>query len=70
MQNIMKVGVLGAGTWGVTLARLLCNAGNSVTVWSAIEKEIDNLLKIGRHPNFPDVDLPKQIGCYETTGVT
>ena len=61
MQNIMKIGVLGAGTWGVALARMLCNAGNSVTVWSAIEKEIDNLLATGRHPNFFDVDLPKQI---------
>ncbi len=61
MQNIMKVGVLGAGTWGIALARMLCNAGNSVTVWSAIETEIDNLLATGRHPNFSDVDLPKQI---------
>ncbi len=61
MQNIKKVGVLGAGTWGVALARMLCNAGNSVTVWSAVENEIDNLLTNGRHPNFPDVELPKQI---------
>ena len=61
MQNKMKIGILGAGTWGVALARMLCNAGNSVTVWSAIENEIDNLLANGRHPNFPDVDLPKQI---------
>ncbi len=57
----MKIGILGAGTWGVALARMLCNAGNSVTVWSAVEQEIDNLLATKRHPNFPDVDLPKQI---------
>lgn len=57
----MKLGILGAGTWGVALARMLCNAGNSVTVWSAVEQEIDNLLATKRHPNFPDVDLPKQI---------
>ncbi len=61
MQNIMKVGVLGAGTWGIALARMLCNAGNWVTVWSAIEKEIDNLLATRRHPIFPDIDLPEQI---------
>ena len=61
MSNLIKVGVLGAGTWGVALARMLCNAGNSVTVWSAIEKEIDNLSTTGNHPNFPDVELPKQI---------
>ncbi|MBQ6815677.1 MAG: NAD(P)-dependent glycerol-3-phosphate dehydrogenase [Clostridia bacterium] len=57
----MQVGVLGAGTWGIALARMLCNAGNSVTVWSAIEKEIDNLSDTGRHPSFLDVELPKQI---------
>ncbi len=61
MKNIMQVGVLGAGTWGIALARMLCNAGNSVTVWSAIENEIDNLLKTGRHPSFSDVELPRQI---------
>ena len=36
-----KIGVLGAGTWGMALARMLCVSGNDVTVWSAIEKEID-----------------------------
>ncbi len=61
MKNISKIGVLGAGTWGIALARMLCNAGNSVTVWSAIEKEIDDLSATGNHPSFPDIDLPKQI---------
>ena len=36
-----KIGVLGAGTWGMALARMLCNAGNEVIVWSAIGQEID-----------------------------
>ena len=53
--NIMiekrKIGVLGAGTWGIALARLLCNAGHDVVVWSAIEKEIDILSTTRKHPN-------------------
>ena len=61
MINKIKIGVLGAGTWGVALARMLCNAGNSVTVWSAIEKEIDGLKATGKHPNLLDVELPSQI---------
>ena len=61
MQNITKIGILGAGTWGIALARMLSRAGHSVTVWSAIEKEADNLSATARHPNFPDVELPKQI---------
>ena len=61
MENIIKVGVLGAGTWGVALARMLNNAGKSTTVWSAIEKEIDELQSTGRHPNLPGVELPSTI---------
>ncbi|MBR6739725.1 MAG: NAD(P)-dependent glycerol-3-phosphate dehydrogenase [Clostridia bacterium] len=61
MSDKINIGVLGAGTWGVALARMLCNAGHTVTVWSAIEKEIDELSATRRHRNFPEVELPKQI---------
>lgn len=58
---MVKIGVLGAGTWGITLARMLCNSGKDVTVWSKIEAEIDNLQETGRHPNLPDMTLPKAL---------
>ena len=61
MSDKIKIGILGAGTWGVALARMLCNEGYSVTVWSAIEKEIDVLSKTHRHPNMPEVELPAEI---------
>ena len=61
MQDKVKIGILGAGTWGVALARLLCNGKNSVTVWSAIEKEIDELSQTRKHPNLLDVELPRDI---------
>ena len=61
MSNTVKIGVLGAGTWGIALARLLVGAGKTVTVWSAIEKEIDGLASTGRHPNLPDILLPREI---------
>ena len=41
-----KIGVLGAGTWGMALARMLCNAGNEVIVWSALGAEIDELRSV------------------------
>ena len=31
-----NIGVLGAGTWGIALARMLCNNGHRVSVWSAL----------------------------------
>ena len=61
MPKHIRIGVLGAGTWGVALARLLQNAGHRVTIWSAIEQEIDHLCAKGFHPNFPDTPLPEQI---------
>ena len=56
-----KIGVLGAGTWGVALARMLANTGNEVTVWSAVEKEIDTLSKTHIHPNLKDCKIPESI---------
>lgn len=39
-----KVSVMGAGAWGIALARVLKNNGNDVTIWSKLEKEV-NMLK-------------------------
>ena len=58
MKNI---GVLGAGTWGMALARMLSNSGHSVTVWSAIEKEIDEFSATRQHPNLPGMEIPEAI---------
>ena len=38
-----SIGVLGAGTWGIALARMLSKSGHGIVVWSAVEKEIDQL---------------------------
>lgn len=56
-----SIGVLGAGTWGMALARMLCNSGHQVTVWSAIEKEIDEFSATRRHPNLPGMVIPDSI---------
>ena len=53
-----NIGVLGAGTWGMALARMLCNSGNRVTVWSALEREIDEFSVSRRHPNLPGMEIP------------
>ena len=56
-----KIGVLGPGTWGISLARLLANKGYDVKVWSALEKEIDELNKSRVHPNLADMKIPDSI---------
>ena len=57
-----KIGVLGAGTWGMALARMLCVSGHEVTVWSAIEREIDEFSVTRRHPNLPGMVIPEELG--------
>ena len=56
-----KIGVLGAGTWGMALARMLTVSGNEVQVWSAIEAEVDNLSTTRVHPNLPGMKIPAEL---------
>lgn len=56
-----KIGVLGAGTWGMALARMLSGSGHEVTVWSALEKEIDEFSATRVHPNLPGMEIPREI---------
>lgn len=54
-----SIGILGAGTWGIALARMLTNCGHDVVVWSAIESEIDELSKTHKHKNLPGMEIPQ-----------
>lgn len=54
-----SVAVLGAGTWGMALARMLCNEGKAVTVWSALPQELEQLKRERRHPKLPGMVLPE-----------
>ena len=53
-----KIGVIGAGSWGIALAWLLMNNGHDVTVWSVIESEIEMLKANHEHKDkLPGVKL-------------
>ena len=56
-----KIGILGTGTWGIALGRMLANTGHDVMMWSAIEKEIEELSLTYIHPKLPDMIIPRQI---------
>lgn len=40
-----EIGMIGAGSWGTALTWLLTNNGHNVTVWSALDAEIEMLKK-------------------------
>ena len=63
-----KIGVLGAGTWGMALARMLCNAGNEVLVWSALGAEIDQLRETRKHPKLPEMVIPDALLFTKSIG--
>lgn len=57
-----KVSVIGAGSWGIALAMLLHKNGNKVTVWSALEDEIQMLNEKREHMDkLPGVKLPEDM---------
>lgn len=62
MENTktQSIGVLGAGTWGIALAKMLANTDKDVTVWSAIPKEVSTLEKTRRHKNLDGI-IPQAI---------
>lgn len=56
-----EICIFGAGTWGIALARMLCNAGNNVKVWSALAEEIEMLSLRRQHKNLPNMEIPDNI---------
>ncbi len=56
-----KVSVIGAGTWGIALAKLLFENGHEVKVWSAFEEEIRHLREHNAHKSLPNVELPAEL---------
>ncbi len=57
-----KVGVLGAGSWGTALARLLDKNGHQVTIWSIDKREVEMLQTKREHENkLPGVKLAESI---------
>ena len=57
------IGVLGAGTWGMALSRMLANSGHKVEVWSALPTEIDELQLTHKQKNLPDMEIQIKM-CY------
>jgi glycerol-3-phosphate dehydrogenase (NAD(P)+) len=53
-----KVSILGGGSWGIALSVLLHKNGHEVTVWSALESEIEMLKSRHEHKMLPGVILP------------
>lgn len=56
-----SVGVLGAGSWGITLANLLAQKGNSVKLWEFDQLNASKLSQSRKLSFFPQAVLEKNI---------
>lgn len=57
-----KIGIIGAGSWGIALAVLLHKNGHQLTVWSILEAEIEMLRAKREHKEkLPGVMLPEDM---------
>lgn len=56
-----KVSILGGGSWGIALAVLLHKNGHHITIWSALENEIEMLKSTHEHKMLPGVKLAEDM---------
>ena len=57
----MRICVLGAGTWGTALGRVLALKGHEVCIWSKFPEEVRSLSENRTHPNLPGSRIPDTI---------
>mgnify|MGYP002347194205 CR=1 FL=1 len=67
-ERTMKIGVFGAGSWGVALSMVLCDKGHDICVWSNDQEEVDKILKSRRLVHkLPEIRIPDKIGFTTDT---
>ena len=57
-----RIGIVGAGSWGIALAHLLAENGHEVTVWSRSQASVEKLFAYhGNEDKLPGVILPESV---------
>lgn len=56
-----EISILGGGSWGIALAVLLHKNGHKITVWSALESEIEMLAATHEQKMLPGVKLAEDM---------
>ncbi|SLM27640.1 Glycerol-3-phosphate dehydrogenase (NAD(P)+) [Desulfamplus magnetovallimortis] len=61
-DNIKKIGVIGAGSWGTALANLLADKGYHVDLWAYEKEVVEDIIKQRENRLFlPDISLSENI---------
>lgn len=68
MPNHTTIQVVGAGSWGLALARVLANNGHAVSVWCRAEDNPEQLRETRESPTFlPGVRIPGTVDIVTET---
>ena len=59
----MKIGYLGAGSWGISLAAILAGNGHEVLVWTRSKDFSHRLSHSREHPRLPHFRIPENL-CF------
>lgn len=65
----MSIAIIGSGTWGTALARLLYNQGNDVYLYSVFKEDADELNRTHVHKNLPGMIVPEAIVISNDAGL-
>lgn len=62
----MRISVIGAGSWGTTLAAVLCRNGHEVRLWAREPEVVEGIRATRRNPFFVrDLTLPQELAVFE-----
>jgi len=62
MMQILKIAVLGAGSWGTALAALMARHGHSVVLWGRDAQATDAIDRLHENPRYlPGIALPEAL---------
>jgi glycerol-3-phosphate dehydrogenase (NAD(P)+) len=59
---LSEIVVLGAGSWGTTIAKVIADGGHDVALWARREDLANEINETGRNGDYlPGIDLPKNL---------
>ena len=51
-METMKIGIIGSGSWGTALAKIICSNGQKIYWWNRSESTIEQFRQKAHHPHY------------------
>ena len=61
-QRVVKVAIMGAGSWGTTLGKVFADGGSTVSLWARRTELAEQIQRTRANPDYlPDIRLPEAV---------